>query len=188
VSGSGPIDPAALLGETRRALTPLPGVLDTLLAGLDRSIARARPSPEEWSPVEIVCHLRDEEAEDFSARLHDVLDGRAAFAPIDPVGWVEQRHYRDADLRRALTQFRERRTESLAWLGEIDAAGLRGSVAHPTLGSLSALDLLAAWVTHDRLHLSQLSGTLARLWASRWSPLNAEYAGPIPYPPGATAP
>ena len=26
------------------------------------------------------------------------------------------------------------------------------------------------------------SGTLARLWADRWAPLRADYAGPIPYP------
>jgi len=36
-------------------------------------------------------------------------------------------------------------------------------------------------VTHDRLHLAQLAATLARLGARRWTPLRAEYAGPIPY-------
>ncbi|MBI2468476.1 MAG: hypothetical protein HYV62_11780, partial [Candidatus Rokubacteria bacterium] len=41
-----------------------------------------------------------------------------------------------------------------------------------------------AWVAHDRLHLRQLAGTLARLWATRWAPLRADYAGPIPYAPG----
>jgi hypothetical protein len=44
--------------------------------------------------------------------------------------------------------------------------------------------LLAAWVTHDRLHLTQLAATLARLGANRWSPLRADYAGPIPYGQG----
>ena len=58
---------------------------------------------------------------------------------------------------------------------------LRHAVAHPRLGTLSGLDLLAAWVTHDRLHLAQLAATLARLGARRWAPLHAEYAGPIPY-------
>ena len=54
-------------------------------------------------------------------------------------------------------------------------------------GLLRGLDLLAAWVAHDRLHLRQLAGTLARLWATRWAPLRADYAGPIPYAPGARA-
>ena len=51
------------------------------------------------------------------------------------------------------------------------------------MGPLSGLDLLAAWVAHDRLHLAQLTATLARGWADRWAPLRTEYAGPIPYTP-----
>ena len=185
---SGLVDPATVLAEARRELTQLPNLLDVLLAGLDDATTRERPSPAEWAPVEIVCHLRDEETEDFAARLQSVLEGRKAFAPIDPVGWVEQRRYRDADLREALTRFRERRTASLAWLDEVVPERLRSSVPHPALGELSGLDLLVAWVTHDRLHLSQLAGSLARLWSSRWITLKAEYAGPIPYAPGTTAP
>jgi hypothetical protein len=54
-------------------------------------------------------------------------------------------------------------------------------VTHPRAGPLSGLDLLAAWVAHDRLHLAQLAATLARVGATRWAPLCAESAGPIPY-------
>ena len=178
-----PIDPSTLLAEARRELTQLPGILNALLENLDDATARARPVPEEWAPVEIVCHLRDEETEDFAARLRVVLEGRTAFTPIDPVGWVEQRRYREANLRDALARFAERRSANLVWLGEIVPGHLGRSVAHPAIGELSGLDLLAAWVTHDRLHLAQLAGTLARLWSSRLVPLKAEYAGPIPYAP-----
>jgi len=176
-------DAAALVAEARRALAPLPDVVAALVADLDAARWRARPAPEEWAPIEIVCHLRDEETEDFAARLRVVLDGRTAFTPIDPVGWVERRRYWEADLREALAGFRQRRTASLAWLGEIVPAHLGRSIPHPALGELSGLDLLAAWVTHDRLHLAQLAGTLARLWSSRFVPLKADYAGPIPYAP-----
>ena len=37
----------------------------------------------------------------------------------------------------------------------------------PGAGELSGLDIVTAWVEHDRLHLTQLGATLARLWASR---------------------
>jgi hypothetical protein len=40
----------------------------------------------------------------------------------------------------------------------------------PRAGELSGLDIVTAWVEHDRLHLTQLGATLARLWASRWAP------------------
>ena len=62
-------DPSALVAEARRELARFPDLLDAMLAGLDADGWRARPAPDEWAPVEIVCHLRDEEAEDFGARV-----------------------------------------------------------------------------------------------------------------------
>jgi hypothetical protein len=180
-------DPASVLEETRSALAGLPNVLRTLIGELDEATARSRPAAHEWSPVEILCHLRDEETEDFAARLRVILDGRKEFAPIDPEGWVEARSYRQADPRRALTEFCESRA-TLELLATITPERLRASVEHRRLGALSGLDLLVSWVAHDRLHLRQLAGTMARLWAARWVPLKSEYAGPIPYEPGASAP
>jgi DinB family protein len=174
-------DANTLLSEARAELARLPGVLTSLLAGLDAATWRERPAPGEWSPVEIVCHLRDEETEDFGARVRVVVEGGTEFAAIDPERWVEERRYRDADGARALAAFAERRAASLDLLASVKAERLHTAVSRPRSGALSGLDLLAAWVTHDRLHLAQLAGALARLGARRWSPLRADYAGPIPY-------
>jgi hypothetical protein len=174
-------DAAALLAEARRALAPLPGVVEAMVADLDPARWRARPAPTEWAPIEIVCHLRDEEAEDFPARLRVIVEGGTALAPIDPEAWAEARRYREADPAAALAALRTGRAASLAWLATVEPERLRGSVAHPRLGALGGLDVLAAWVAHDRLHVAQLAATLARLWADRWAPLRVDYAGPIPY-------
>ena len=176
-------DPSTLVGEARQELARLPGVLDVLLAGLAPDGWRARPAPDEWAPVEIVCHLRDEEAEDFGARVRVVLAGGASFAPIDPERWAVERRYRDDDPGAALAAFRQRRAESVALLETAPVEALARSGTSPSGLSLSGLDIVAAWVTHDRLHLRQLAGTLARLWAERWAPLRSDYAGPIPYNP-----
>jgi DinB superfamily len=174
-------DPAALLVETRHELARFPALLDALVAGLTSERWRARPAPTEWSTVEIVCHLRDEEAEDFGARVRVLLEGGTQFAPIDPVGWATARHYHDADPAEALAAFRRRRAESLALLAGAAPARLAESGESPSGLRLSGLDLLAAWVTHDGLHLRQLAGTLTREWADRWAPLRVDYAGPLPY-------
>jgi hypothetical protein len=179
-------DPATILAATRLELARLPAVLDALLVGLDEDTWRARPALDEWAPVEIVCHLRDEETEDFGARVRVVLDGQTSFQPIDPERWARERRYRDADPRGALQSFHERRGASLALLASVDPEQLRRVVTHQRTGGLSGLDLLVAWAAHDRLHLAQLAETLTRLWAERWTPLRAEYAGPIPYPPATT--
>jgi hypothetical protein len=176
---------AALLAAARDELARTPDVLERLLGGLDAAAWRARPAPAEWAPVEIVCHLRDEETEDFGARVRVVAEGGTSFAPIDPERWAVERRYLEADGPAALADFRARRAANLAWLATIAADRLAGAVTHQRTGALSGLDLVAAWVAHDRLHLTQLAATLARGWADRWAPLRTEYAGPIPYPPAA---
>ncbi len=177
-------EPQNVLTAARPELSRLPQVLEALLKDLDEAAWLARPAPAEWAPVEIVCHLRDEEVEDFGARLRVVLEGGQRFTPIDPERWVTDRRYLEDDGPRALAAFRERRAASLALLAGIAPARLTRVVEHRRTGGLSGLDILAAWVEHDRLHLAQLSATLARGWATRWAPLHTEYAGPIPYATG----
>jgi DinB superfamily len=181
-------DPATLLATARAELARAVEVFEHLLGGLDRAGWGARPAPDEWAPVEIVCHLRDEEVEDFGARLRVVVEGGTAFAPIDPQGWALERRYLEADGPAALTAFAERRAASLAFLAAVAPGRLTAAVTHPRAGALSGLDLLAAWVAHDRLHLAQLASTLARGWAERWAPLRTDYAGPIPYPSATRQP
>jgi hypothetical protein len=175
------VNPADLIATARRDLARLPPVLSALLDGLDPALWTERPAANEWSAVEIVCHLRDEETEDFGARVRVVLAGGDRFVPIDPERWARERGYREQSPEAALAALRGRRAESLAFLATVAAAGLDRVVDQPGFGRMSGLDLLAAWVTHDRLHVAQLVSTLARVGADRWAPLRTEYAGPIPY-------
>jgi hypothetical protein len=180
------VSAAALLAAARGELGRTPDVLAGLVGGLDAAAWRARPAPAEWAPVEIVCHLRDEETEDFGARVRVIVEGGDRFTPIDPARWAVERRYLEDDGPRALAAFRERRAASLAFLGGVAPERLTPAVTLGRSGPLSGLDVLAAWVAHDRLHVAQLAATLARGWADRWRPLRVEYAGPIPYaPPGA---
>ena len=174
-------DPAALLATVRRDLTRLPKVLGALLSDLDDALWRRRQALKEWSALEIVCHLRDEESEDFGARVRVVIASGAAFAPIDPERWAVDRRYHEADPHAALVLLNERRAANLQLMATIEPKRLEHAVELPRAGRLTGLDLLAAWVTHDRLHVAQLTSTLARVGADSWSGLRTGYAGPIPY-------
>lgn len=184
---SAPPDAAALLAAAHAELARTSGVLAGLVAGLDDAGWRARPAPSEWAAVEILCHLRDEEVEDFGARVRVIVKRGKRFAPIDPERWAVERRYLEDDGPAALAAFRERRTASLAFLDTLKPDRLTAAAPLGRTGPLSGLDLLAAWVAHDRLHTAQLASTLARGWAARWAPLRAEYAGPIPYAPPKAA-
>jgi hypothetical protein len=174
-------NPVALLDEARRELARFPALLVSVVSELTPESWGTRPAPAEWAPVEIVCHLRDEEAEDFGARVRVILDGGGNFTPVDPERWAVARRYRDANPDEALAAFRALRAANLAMLGGVAPQRLTATAESPAGLRLSGLDLLAAWVTHDGLHLRQLVGTLARGWADRWAPLRVDYAGPIPY-------
>lgn len=176
--------PARLLAAAGRALARLPRAIEALAGDLDAATWRARPAPDKWAPVEIICHLRDEEAEDFGARMRVVLAGGGRFAPIRPVEWVSERDYIRDDPEAALAAFNRLRRRSLDLLAEVESAPARLLTTGESPGGLvlSGLDILAAWVAHDELHIRQLAGTLARLWASEWTPLRADYAGELPYP------
>jgi hypothetical protein len=182
-------DAVTLLRETRRELGRFPDLLHGIVARLSSAQWRGRPAPGEWAPVEIVCHLRDEEAEDFGARVRVVLEGGTRFAPIDPKGWARDRRYLEADPAQALAAFRAHRAASLALLTGASPERLAGAGEASSGLRLTGLDVLAAWVAHDGLHLCQLASTLTREWADRWAPLRVDYAGPLPYPrpgePGA---
>ena len=123
-------EPEDVLTGARTELARFPLVLDALLNGLDGASWRARPARAEWAPVEIVCHLRDEEVEDFGARLRVVLEGGQCFTPIDPERWATERRYLADDGPRALAGFRERRAASLTLLAGITPARLTTVVEH----------------------------------------------------------
>jgi hypothetical protein len=172
------------LSRAVRALERTPGILVGLTADLTAAGWRTEPAPARWSPLEILCHLRDEEEEDFGARVRVVLAGGGVFAPIRPVEWVAERRYRAADPKVALADFQRRRATSLELLQGVKSEQLWG-VGRPASGTfeLTGEDVVAAWVAHDLLHLRQLTGTLARLWADAHAHLRVDYAGDLPYPP-----
>src|SRR3972149_8762748 len=69
-------------------------VFNSLLYGNDPNLNTWRFKPEKWNLLEIVCHLYDEEREDFRTRLRQVSEQpELAFPSIDPIGWVSEREY-----------------------------------------------------------------------------------------------
>jgi hypothetical protein len=50
---------------------------------------------------------------------------------------------------------------------------------HPSLGEISAGDLLAAWTAHDQLHVRQIGKRMYELVARDAEPYSVSYAGPL---------
>ena len=140
---------------------------------------RWRPAPEEWSALEVINHLADEEDQDFRTRLDTLLHRPGEDPPpIDPEGWVIARGYNTRDLDESLDRFMAERRRSLAWLRALPAPDWSRSWSHPAGFTIRAGDLLAAWAAHDLLHLRQLVEIQYRARAEDAAPHDVEYAGP----------
>lgn len=152
-------------------------VIQGMAAGVPPEQARWKPMPESWSLLEVVCHLLDEEREDFRVRLKHILDQSPGLPPpIDPQGWVTARQYNQRDPGQSLAAFIQEREASLAWLRTLESPDWDVALEAP-FGRITAGDMLAAWVAHDLLHLRQLTELHYAYLQRTAQPYRVAYAG-----------
>lgn len=165
-----------------RALAANADAIAALVRPVGDDEARRRPSSDVWSILEVVCHLADEERDDFRTRVGLTLqDPTLPWPPIDPAGWVTARDYASRDIEEALADFVAERRRSLAWLAGLDDPQWANTARHPAGFTIRAGDLMASWLAHDLLHLRQLVelryGALAQDGAATDAAWDVRYAG-----------
>ena len=149
-----------------------------LVESVDTEQARWRPTPNDWSILEVINHLYDEEVEDFRIRLQITLrDPQEAWPPNEPMQNVTERKYNERDLGQSLENYLDERTVSLEWLRTLDAPNWQNEHRVSAHRSLRAGDLLASWVAHDLLHIRQLNELHFAYQSQLASPFDASYAG-----------
>lgn len=152
--------------------------IQSLARGVAEEQARWKPTPDEWSIVEVINHLYDEEREDFRLRLDLTLHQPGQPWPgIDPEGWAVERRYNERELKPSLKAFLEERERSVAWLAGLSSPDWKADYNHPQAGELSAGDLLASWLAHDFLHLRQLAQLHWQYISRLAEPYTTRYAG-----------
>lgn len=149
-----------------------------IVSGVSPEEARRKPSETGWSILEVICHLDDEERDDFRMRL-DLLLHRPGepWPPIDPEGWARDRKYNERDLGTTLNSFMTERRKSITWLGELDEPDWNATDRHPVFGDMTAGSLLASWAAHDYLHLRQLIRLRFDTLTQSSAPHTTQYAG-----------
>ena len=153
-------------------------VFRDLLEGSADAEVRWKPAPDRWCLLEVVCHLYDEEREDFRGRVRHVLaTPESPLPPIDPPGWVTARRYMEQDFTSMLQKFLAERDASVDWLWKLVDPPWGNVHDHPKLGPMSAEQFLVNWVAHDMHHIRQINNLRYGYLASVSSkPL--DYAGP----------
>lgn len=149
-------------------------MIRALLAGVTPEAARLKPSAESWSILEVVCHLYDEEREDFREHLDFMLHRQnEQWHELDP---ERENEYNEQNFAEMQEKFFVEREKSLAWL-----KGLRNPDWEKTYTTeyrtISAGEMFACWVAHDNLHIRQLVELRRRRLENITKPYNLEYAG-----------
>jgi len=149
-------------------------MIRALLSGVAPEAAHLKPSAESWSILEVVCHLYDEEREDFREHLDFILHRpHEEWHEIDP---ERENEYNEQDFAEMQEKFFIEREKSFAWL-----KGLRNPDWEKTYTTayrtISAGEMFACWVAHDNLHIRQLVELRRMRLENITKPYNLEYAG-----------
>ncbi len=152
-------------------------IIRALVMGVTQAEAQIRPTPQSWSILEVICHLVDEERDDFRQRVDFMLNRPGEkWPPIHPDAWVTERKYNERDLEQSLNDFLTERSQSLAFLKGLKSANWNASHTSE-FGERKAGELLGSWVAHDNLHMRQLVELRRFRVQQITSPYDIGYAG-----------
>lgn len=152
-------------------------MIRALLRGVTQDEAQIKPNPESWSVLEVVCHLYDEEREDFREHLDFILYRQEEeWHRIDPQGWVVEREYNKQNFTEMQEKFFAERWKSVEWLRGLSAANWETTYTSQ-YGSVSAGEMFTCWVAHDNLHIRQLVELRRNRVERITKPYDIHYAG-----------
>ncbi len=142
--------------EVTTYLRTVPDVIEEVLQGLSDHDFRCRPSPDEWSILEVCCHLRDYAQIEGQRVRRLVEEDEPALEGWDEQELARERQYAEDDphrVRTALCAFWGGLAYQLE--GLTDEQWERGGT-HPEIGRVSVRSRADRQVKHARTHLKQL--------------------------------
>lgn len=161
-------------------LAATPRRLAQLVAEADEAALDAAP-PGEWSPREVLAHVRDLELLVYRTGLARMLaEEEPLIPPFDQVAWAARRPRRRDRKEQLLGDFALQRQATLNLLAQLGPAEWE---RHALLGGGRTVSL-AAWVegmaAHDAEHFAQMERLLGwthaqamerrRRWSEEWRP------------------
>lgn len=132
-----------------------------LLAEVKPQHWRQRPDPQEWSIMQILCHLWRSEVEVHFQRLETILrqDDPFVAAPAPPGPDIPPCHEDGYQVMRCFQQARE---NTIALLSGLGPEQWSRPARHSIFGLTNLLEMAHFTAQHDRLHITQLCQTLGK--------------------------
>ena len=143
------------------ALKATPETLAGLLDGVSQAQARtAKGGDENWSVVEVICHLRDAE-EFFIKRMQAMRDqDNPVIVGYDQAALARERNYKAANLQKALAGFSAYRQLAIAEFSGLTPEQWQRSGQHNELGQITIFAQTVHHAAHDAIHCAQIARQL----------------------------
>jgi hypothetical protein len=138
-----------------------PDIFKSLLEGVSQEQAQAaRGGDEDWSIVEVVCHLRDAE-ERALERMRAMRDQDEPFLPgYDQEAWARERNYAAQDVHEALQGYLRLKEQHIAELEALTPEQWGRPGMHEEQGRITISDHTLHLVAHDSQHAAQIARQL----------------------------
>jgi hypothetical protein len=150
------------------ALEETPRLIGQLADEIEDGDVTWKPSGEEWSMLEHVCHLKDIEREGYTARIEKLLRETEPFlADIDGDKLARERSYNSQDFAATLRAFALARAENARAIKDLTLDELNRSGTFEGTGTITLGRLLVMMREHDRGHLKDISDWRERLRRTR---------------------
>lgn len=160
------------LDRSIEVLSRTPASITALLDGLEDSWTRNNEGSDTFSPFDVVGHLIDGEETDWIPRAKIILarGERPTFEPYDRFRHRERNKGRS--LASLLDEFERLRGDNIELLRSwnLSEGDLDLTASHPSLGTVTLSQLLAAWVVHDLGHIAQISRVMAKQYRDEVGP------------------
>lgn len=145
------------------ALAQTPDIVAGLIKDLSEHDVTIRNSPDEFSVIENVCHLRDIEIEGYAARISRILREDNPLLPdIDGGRLAVERDYQRQDLAEALQRFADARKENTQTLTGLVNEQFDRKGTLEGVGSVSIRGLVLLMRDHDAGHICELTSIRER--------------------------
>jgi hypothetical protein len=149
-------------------LEETPESIRQLTARLARPELSWKPSCDEFSALEQVCHLRDLEREGYAARIKKLLTENNPLLPdFDGARIAVERDYNGQDFESAFQDFALARAENVRLMKTLSPEQINRSGVLGGVGAITLRKLFLLMRDHDRSHLEELTDLLKRRAESR---------------------
>jgi len=143
------------------ALRAAPDVFTALLGGCTQERAQAaKGGDENWSVVEVMCHLRDAEERALERVRAMKAQDYPFLAAYDQDLWATERNYAAQQLSEALDAFLRFREQHIAELAELLPQDWERVGQHEEQGRITISDHTLHIVSHDTGHAAQIARQL----------------------------